>query len=102
MTLFEHFAQSFQPGDVDGAIAWAQNWYQVHEQELPADVENGNIFSMRSMSGHISDYLEGFTGEEPESYNAGNGFKPYYSTKYGSDVYFGMMNPLAQEGTLNA
>lgn len=77
------FAQHFKPGDVEGARAWYHKWSVDDDQELPGFPDG---FTLRAMAGHVSDYLEGFTGEEPNSYN-GSQFKSYMDTKYGSQVY---------------
>jgi hypothetical protein len=89
MTLQDVFAQHFQRDDLEGAKTWFRKWMHEDEQHIPEIVEahgDGPQFSQRAMAGHVSDYLEGFTGEEPESYD-GSG-KIYWDTKYGTEIYF--------------
>ncbi|WYW02677.1 hypothetical protein Peetri_00089 [Pseudomonas phage vB_PpuM-Peetri] len=85
--LQEHFAENFERTDLTGAIHWAQKWYKEMEQVLPG--EDKAQFTCRSMAGHISDYLEGYTGAEIESFNQGawHDNATYMDTKYGSTVY---------------
>jgi len=90
-TLQEVFAESFQRDDLAGAKAWALRWNREWDQVVP-DHDDPNdpsdCYSQRAMAGHISDYLEGFTGTEPASYSASN--KNYMVTKYGSEIYWAM------------
>lgn len=78
--LDQVFAQHFERGDLEGAKKFARHWSKELKQQLPGQ-DIRDIFTQRAMAGHISDYLEGYDGTEPESYN-GSG-RPYYDTKYG-------------------
>lgn len=89
MTLQDVFAKHFQRNDLEGAKTWFRKWMNEDDQHIPEIVEShgeGPQFSQRAMAGHVSDYLEGFTGAEPNSYD-GSG-KVYWDTKYGSELYF--------------
>ena len=83
MTLQEVFAQHFQRDDLEGAKKWFRKWMRVDEQVIP-EIPDFHC-TQRAMAGHVSDYLEGFTGEEPESYDGSN--KEYYDTKHGGVIY---------------
>jgi hypothetical protein len=88
-SLQQVFAENFSRDDVEGAKAWVRKWYTDMEQRIPEhelDVSYG--YTCRAMAGHVSDYLEGYTGSEPESYNQSH--KIYWSTKYGSELYWCM------------
>lgn len=77
------FAKHFDRSDVEGAKRWINYW--AYEMGRP-------WYTERTMSGHISDYLEGLTGQEPHSYNC-CGWKVYYDTQYGTDLYWSIGNP---------
>lgn len=83
--LQEIFAANFARDEIEGAKRWARKWYAEMNQELPG----GLSISMRAMAGHISDYLEGFDGTEPESYG-GSLCLMYSRTKYGGTMYSAM------------
>jgi len=85
-TLQDVFAENFGRLDLSGAKRWAHKWYREDNQEIP---DLGH-FSMRAMAGHLSDYLEGFTGDEPESYDGSGLNKVYLDTKYGNAMYDAM------------
>lgn len=84
--LHDLFTDSFARDDLAGAKRWFREWYEVLEQILPGDTQCE--YSGRAMAGHISDYLEGYTGEEPASYNGKGWRKSYLDTKYGPSIYF--------------
>lgn len=92
--LQDVFANHFQRDDLEGAKKWFRKWMQEDEQHIPELVEvygPGPQFTHRAMAGHVSDYLEGYTGKEPESYDGSQDTdrpKIYWETKYGSTVYF--------------
>jgi hypothetical protein len=92
-TLQEHFAKSFARDDLAGAIQWAKSWYADSNQNFSEPISDcDNDVSGRAMAGHVSDYLEGFTGEEPESYNGSRHSRTYMDTKFGSKMYWAMLS----------
>lgn len=89
ITLQDVFTMHFQRDDLEGAKKWFLKFMRDDDQEIPELLDErgmGPQFSQRAMAGHLSDYLEGFTGDEPNSYD-GSG-KVYWDTKYGSELYF--------------
>lgn len=88
-TLQEVFAANFARTDVEGAKAWAMKWSNEMGQHIPEhEPDPTHGYTQRAMAGHISDYLEGYTGEELESY--GGSGKSYMNTKSGLDIYWAM------------
>lgn len=97
--LQEIFVMHFARDDVKGAHAFLAKWQDEWHQRIPDHDYNpghgiqnlDNIppgYTRRAMCGHISDYLEGFTGREPESYNCnGKGGRNYMDTKHGNALY---------------
>ncbi len=83
--LQEEFAKHFARDDIEGAKFWINKWAIADEQLLPGQ-EPRYMFSQRAMAGHLSDYLEGFVGSEPDSYNGGN--RIYWDTKHGPQMYW--------------
>jgi hypothetical protein len=80
--LQEVFAENFNRTDLFRACTWLYDWFNYKDQLIAYHPRD---YSMRAMCGHVSDYLEGFTGEEPESYNKSRG--SYILSKYGSDLF---------------
>lgn len=87
-TLTEVFAQHFGRDDLEGAIKWAHHWYNETDMSVPDYDDTPYAFTPRAMAGHLSDYLEGLDGTEPQSYNKSG--KLYYKTKHGSELYWRM------------
>jgi hypothetical protein len=89
VSLQEVFARNFGRDDVEGALQWARKWSREMGQHIPEhEIDRSYCYSQRAMAGLISDYLEGYTGKEPESY-AQSG-KYYFDTKYGPKIYWHM------------
>lgn len=87
--LQEVFAENFKRDDVEGAKAWVAKWNREMDQFIPEhDTDPSYGYTQRAMAGHVSDYLEGLTGDEPHSYAQAN--KSYLNTKYGPDIYWAM------------
>lgn len=90
--LQEVFADHFKRDDLEGAKKWIRNWMQRDDQVVVGhETEFG--YTQRAMAGHVSDYLEGYTGTEPESYN-GKYSTCYFNTKYGSVLFDAALTPL--------
>lgn len=89
-SLQEIFAESFSRDDLEGARKWVYHWYRDLDSLLPNCID-AECVTHRSMAGHISDYLEGFNGSEPNSYN-GNHATVYWETKYGKQIYDALWN----------
>lgn len=93
MTLQDIFVQHFQRDDLEGAKKWFSKWLREDGQHIPELFEThgeGPQFTQRAMAGHLSDYLEGYTGQEPESYDGSQDTqrpKVYFDTRYGSELY---------------
>jgi hypothetical protein len=87
--LQEIFAEHFSRDDVEGAKRWIHKWYN-QDNLIVLGHETNCGYTVRAMSGHVSDYLEGYNGTEPESYNFGD--KIYGDTKYGSVMYDAIFN----------
>lgn len=68
--------------DLAAAKAWIRRWFIEWEQVLPWEKEPE--FTLRAMSGHLSNVLEGFDGR---SGYAASG-DPYYMTRFGSELYW--------------
>lgn len=84
MDLFEYFKTQFKPGEIDKAKNWYIKWRDEWKQEIPGynEFSGDNIFSFRTMAGHLSWYLQGKEG----SYQDVVG--PYRNTKYGTELYY--------------
>ena len=87
--LQQVFATFFARDDLNGARVWVHRWFHDLHQQLDLGEEEPVVFTQRAMAGHVSDYLEGFTGVEPQSYG-GSLNKLYSSTQYGPDLYWAM------------
>lgn len=86
--LQEVFAEHFGRDDVEGATRWLRKWRDKDGQVVRGH-ETKIGYSVRAMCGHVSDYLEGYTGDEPGSFNQSK-LGWYLSTKYGKELYDSM------------
>lgn len=86
-TLQEVFSDNFARDDLEGAKRWIRKWCREMDQHIPDHEPNETYgYTQRAMSGHVSDYLEGKDGTEPDSYNM-SGIS-YLSTKFGPSLFW--------------
>jgi len=78
--LYEYLRE--QCTDIESAKVWIRRWVEEWDHVLPWDSEAE--FTVRAMSGHLSNVLEGGTSDS--GYAAET--MSYMETVYGSDLYW--------------